>query len=263
MKTHQYNHNKVKTALSIFKNIENWPEGLALRLNRSQKVDRLLRFKNGLAMLCRGGTRDWDVLHELFFEDGYARAFHYLKDLGDREGVVLDLGGNIGSFSLLAALNTAPAVEIHAYEPGPENARVFQINTLVNPHLRSPIFLHQVAVGGKDGEASWFFDADNPGGSSLYAKSGTATTVKLASFSGVVAALKKPVLLAKIDIEGSEFDLLENTPAATWSGIPAIALELHDDPAGRTSQKAFLEKFAALGYTIEKEAVISYFLRRK
>jgi len=76
----------------------------------------------------------------------------------------------------------------------------------------------------------------------------------------VVASLQAPVALAKIDIEGAEFDLLRHTPAAAWEKVSAIALELHDDPSGQMTQAQFLERFRTLGYAIEEESVCSYFL---
>jgi len=98
----EYKHNKLKTAFEICSKIENWWSAWDLRLRKTQNRQELLRFKNGLNVVCRGGTRDWDVVHELFFMGGYAQAFEHLKNSGEKP-VVLDLGGNIGLFSLLAA----------------------------------------------------------------------------------------------------------------------------------------------------------------
>jgi len=256
-----YKRNKLRTALAIMKRLENWPEGWALRLRSKRGTHSLLRFKNGPSVVCRGGTRDWDVLHELFFAGGYAAALRYLKAEQATAGVVLDLGGNIGAFSLLASEHTAPNVVIHAFEPGPENARLFRINTLLNPQFAGRIQLHEEAVGGIDGEALWHFDADNPGASSLYGQGGKSVKVKLASLASVVARFPQPILLVKIDIEGSEYELLEQAPAALWQKIPAIALEVHDDPRGKSNPDAYLQRMRNLGYRVEQEAVISYFLR--
>jgi len=49
-------------------------------------------------------------VHELYFAGSYGRAMQFLKNLPG-EPVVLDLGGNIGLFSLLAA-QTHPAARI-------------------------------------------------------------------------------------------------------------------------------------------------------
>jgi len=264
--------NKLKTALDIRRRIENWPTAFAMRLRRNQRGLRLLRFRDGLNVVCRAGTWDWDVVHELLFAGSYGRALECLKTLSG-EPVVLDLGGNIGLFSLLAAA-ARPSAHIHAYEPGPPNLRIFQMNLLANPALASRIHLHQAAVGGHARDTEWSFDEENPGASGLFGPASGAAhpkfRVTVQSFADVLAALRAPVDLAKIDIEGSEFELLAETPPESWRQVRNISLELHEDPARRMSQDDFLRRCESLGYRIQTEAGVtcgatrlnSYFLQR-
>src|SRR5262245_8953961 len=123
-----YKRNKIKTAWDIVQRIDNWPTALGMRLRRHRQGLRLLNFRDGLNVTCRGGTRDWDVVHELLFAGSYGRAMNFLRSLSGKP-LVLDLGGNIGLFSLLSA-STHPGAEIHAYEPGPPNFRMFEMNCL-------------------------------------------------------------------------------------------------------------------------------------
>lgn len=102
-----YRRNKLKTALDIYRQIENWPTGLALRLHKKRRGLRLLSFRNGLQVVCRGGTEDWTVIHELYFKGIYNQAMAYLPSMPGRP-VGFDLGANIGLFSLMAAA-THPA----------------------------------------------------------------------------------------------------------------------------------------------------------
>ena len=256
----EYKHNKITTACEIVRRIENWPVAFSMRLRRHHPGLQLLRFRRGLNVVCRGGTRDWDVVHELLFAGSYGAALQYLATLPGQP-LVLDLGGNIGLFSLLAAA-THPGAEIHSYEPGPPNFRLLEINLLANPALAERIHLHKQAVGGRARVTEWFFDDQNPGGSGLYGSSGTKLAVEIRRFADVVAGLPRPLDLAKIDIEGAEFELLEETPAETWRNVKAIALELHDDPRGTISPQQFLDRMRGYGYRIEEETVCSYFLHR-
>jgi FkbM family methyltransferase len=255
-----YQHNKIKTVWDIIRQIENWPTALGLRLRRQHPALRLLNFRSGVNIACRGGTRDWDVVHELFFDGGYGRAMNYLKPLAGQP-VVLDLGGNIGLFSLLAAA-THPAAEIHAFEPGPPNYRMFELNCLANPRFLERIHLRKEAVAGQTRVTEWFFDELNPGGSGLFNRAGVKYPVQIRSFAEVMAGLPPTIALAKIDIEGSEYELLAGTPPELWNRIQAISLELHDDPAGKSSPAEFLKQMAGAGFKIEQETVVSYFLHR-
>lgn len=256
----EYGSNKLKTAWNIVRRIENWPTALDMRLRRHRSGLRLLNFRSGLNLICRGGSRDWDVVHELLFAGGYRRALTFLETLPGQP-LVLDLGGNIGLFSLLAASSHA-AAEVHAFEPGPPNSRLFEMNRLANPTLADRIQVHLEAVGGTTRTAEWRFDELNPGGSGLFATEGAKFTVQIRAFADVVASLPAPVALAKIDIEGAEFELLAATPPEAWQRISAISLELHQDPAGEVSQAQFLEQMTHYGYRIQEEAVCSFFLQR-
>ena len=90
-----YGGNKFKTALAMYRRIDNWPAAFDLRIRRRHHGLQLLRFRDGFNVVCRGGTRDWDVVYELMFAGSYGRAFEYLRTRPGRQNV-LDLGGNIG-----------------------------------------------------------------------------------------------------------------------------------------------------------------------
>jgi FkbM family methyltransferase len=256
----KYKHNKLLTALDIVRHIENWPAAWGMRISRHRPGLRLLRFRNGMNLICRGGTRDWDVVHELFFAQSYGRAFQYLSTLS-RSTIVLDLGGNIGLFSLLSAQSN-PLARVHVFEPGPPNLRILEMNRLANPELGERIYVHREAVGGATQSGKWFFDESNPGGSSLFGKGETGVDVQIRAFAEVVEKVQYAISLVKIDIEGGEYDILEKTPPEIWQRIPAISLELHDDPQGRISNDQFLYKMKDFGYRVQPERVCSFLLTR-
>jgi FkbM family methyltransferase len=256
----EYKRNKIRTAWQIIRDIENWPTAFGMRLRQQHRGLRLLNFRNGLNITCRGGTRDWDVVHELYFTGSYGRAMNFLKDLPG-EPLVLDLGGNIGLFSLRAAL-ARPAARIYAYEPGPPNYQIFEMNCLANPVLAKGLHLRKEAVAGQTRIAEWLFDEENPGGSTLFGNSGVKYQVQIRAFADVLKSLTGDVALAKIDIEGAEYEVLEATPPELWKRIQAISLELHDDPAGRMSQADFMKRMGGLGFKAEQETVCSFFLHR-
>lgn len=256
----EYHRNKIRTAWEIYRDIENWPVAFQMRFNKNRPGLRLLNFRSGLNVACRNETRDWDVVYELYFVDSYGSAMEFLKKIPGRP-VVLDLGGNIGLFSLLAA-QTHPGAEIYSYEPGPPNHQMFELNCLANPALAKRIHLVKEAVAGKTQMADWFFDEQNPAGSTLFATTGVKYPVQIRAFAEVVKSLPGEIALAKIDIEGAEYELLESTPPETWERINAISLELHDSPGG-LSRERFMERMKDFGYTIRQESVINHFLYRE
>jgi FkbM family methyltransferase len=213
-----------------------------------------------LNVVCRGGTRDWDIVHELFFAGSYSRAAEYIR-LAPGEPQILDLGGNIGLFALLMA-RANQNCHVTSFEPGPPNSRLFEMNRLANPQLTQRISLRKQAVGGQTRSTEWFFDEKNPGGSGLFNREGQRYDVEIVSFADVISSMPSRIALAKIDIEGAEYEVLANTPPDVWKKIDAISLELHDPPAGPVSQAEFLSQMVKHGFSVQEETVCSYFLHR-
>ncbi|MBA3606930.1 MAG: FkbM family methyltransferase [Chthoniobacterales bacterium] len=220
----------------------------------------MLHFRDGLNVMCRRHTRDWDVVHELLFAKSYQRALYYLRDQPGHP-IVLDLGGNIGLFSLLASAANRHA-NVVAFEPGPPNYALFEINRLANPTLSDRIELRKKAVGGTARSTEWFFDETNPGGSGLFSAGGKSYPVDIIPFAEAIAEAAGNIALVKIDIEGAEYEILNHTGSETWERVQAISLELHDDPGRQGSQDDFLARLQSYGFRLETESVCSYFLSR-
>jgi FkbM family methyltransferase len=221
---------------------------------------RFLNFRDGLNLMIREGTGDGAVMHELLFAGGYRRALSYVSQHPDC--TVFDFGANIGLFSLLAArLN--PKVQVYAYEPGPENVDLMQINLLVNSALKDRIHLLRKGVSGQEGQAQWSFDAGNPGASGLFHDGSTSVEIELVSLSQALEGIGWRNAFVKMDIEGSEYDIIRDTPESVWSQVCGLAFELHDHPKNLVSRSDFLARVEALGFHLEQEDIISYFAYRK
>lgn len=255
---------KLATFARALSRIENWPAAVALRLTGRRQGLSLLRFRDGLNVLCRRGTCDWEVVNELAVQDGYGLALQFLRRQPGRP-VVLDLGANIGLFSLVAA-RTHPGAEVVAYEPAPANGRMFELNRLANESLAERITLRREGVGGTTRTVSFTYDPGNPQASGMFYATGQAgLPVQIRAFTEVLASVSGPVALVKMDIEGAEYEILEQTPAEAWKEVQAVTVEIHDDPSGRLDLPRFLERMAALGFTgqtREPVGTVSYFLAR-
>jgi FkbM family methyltransferase len=254
-----YPRNKAKTFLDIVRRIENWPTAVGMRLRRRATGDRLLAFRDGLTVICRGSL-DWPAIHELLFAGCYDAGIHHLP--GGQCKTVLDLGGNIGLFSLRAAQHL-PEATVHAFEPGPPNYRLFEMNLLANPSLAARVHLHREAVGGEASTANWCIDANSPGGANLYDTSGKSFSVSVRSFESVVASIGGQIDFLKMDIEGAEYDLLRGTPPAVWEQVTSIALELHHDYTGRMTPEQFLQQMQEMGYSPHARWADTHFLHRR
>ncbi len=222
----------------------------------------VLTLRTGIRVACRPGTSDWAIVHELM-AGSYSSA---LRDLAGRRGpgVVLDLGGNIGCFSLwCAALNRH--VHVIAYEPEASNLSAFRFNLDLNPHLAGRVAIRPVAVAGLAGTAVLNVPGNLAAANIIPGRRGTSTPqfdVEVRAFSQVVQEIAGPIHLVKMDIEGSEFSILESTSSEVWARVPAVAMEIHDDPALGMRRDELLNRLGALGYTTSEDPMASWFARR-
>lgn len=237
---------KLRTFAHVKQRISNWPTVVGMRFKPNWQGLRLVHFREGLNLICRGGTQDWDVVSALAVNDEYKLALNYLSQQKDQP-LVLDMGANIGVFSLLAA-QRSPAATIHAFEPAPANIKMFQLNLMANDTLAPRIHLHPEAVGGHSRMAEFFYDAQNPQASRLESGTPGAFKVQIRAFVEVIKALHKPVSLAKMDIESAEYELIQETPDEAWHQISAISVELHPTPNGPDRAQDFLKRIRELGF---------------
>ena len=261
--------NPWQRALSLYGRIwqyiagfENWPTCLWLRytIGRPSGARALVRLRNGLRFNVRVGTPDICILWEVFFGGAYRSAEDIVRD-AQAGAVVFDLGGNIGAFALRMA-NEVPPIHVRSYEPGPQNASIFRENLDLNPQLRSRITLIEEAVSSASGTAQWRFDSENPGGSSLYG-SGEAVTVKTRSIQEILRTCDSSIALLKIDIEGAEFDLLQGAVASDWRTVPAVYVEFHLDPSGRSTPAEWLHTMRSFGFVRHERQFSTILLQRE
>lgn len=140
------------------------------------------------------------------YEPEETRLFSKLLQPGD---VVLDLGANIGYYTLLAAARVGTTGEVHAFEPVPENFLTLQANVQRNGWKN--VIIQQLAVADGASENLTLYTregAHNSGWASL------ARSLKYQNVPMEVAAITidryiterglPHIALIKLDIEGAE-----------------------------------------------------------
>ncbi len=155
---------KLRTAVSIFSTYKNWWKWFFFyffkKHARGETV--LLRTRNPRAsFLIKNDGEGWMMADEVW------RVKVYTKYRGIRRGdYVVDIGANVGLFSIFAALSEKDVL-VYAYEPMEEAFKIFKANVQIN-NLESKVFLFKKGVGqarrramlykseGKFGSASIF-----------------------------------------------------------------------------------------------------------
>lgn len=124
----------------------------------------------------------------------------------------LDIGANVGYYSLVASQIVGPYGRVHAFEPICENVRVLE-QTIVDNGI-SNIIVNPIAVGAQSGHLDLFVppkDIGNSGWASVAPserRSRAVTVEKVAIDDYLEDKPPQSIRLVKMDIEGGELDAL-------------------------------------------------------
>ncbi|TAN35887.1 MAG: FkbM family methyltransferase [Verrucomicrobia bacterium] len=150
-----------------------------------------------------------------------------------RDGVVMDVGGNIGAVAVYLAAKVGPAGRVIAYEPDEHNLAVFRRNLEANG---SPAQVQLVPKGISDHEGTLeFFSGGNYTSSfqqtdyvQREVKKYNVVRIPVTTLDAEATRLNLTRLdFVKMDIEGSEVAALQGAPAVLRRFHPAILVETH------------------------------------
>jgi FkbM family methyltransferase len=177
-----------------------------------------------------GHPTDTEVINEVWQTDQYQ-----VRPEQVRGGLVIDIGANIGAFTVLAI--RMGAAEVHAYEPEPANFQLLEANVDANlPVLSRPRVLVDAsceAVGAAAGECRLI---PGPGGTH-----GGGTHVAgpdepdetpftwVAPVRPIAEVIPegREVALLKLDCEGAEYEIMDAMPERLLPQVRRIVMEFH------------------------------------
>jgi FkbM family methyltransferase len=178
--------------------------------------------------------------------------------LDGSNGAMIDVGANIGANTLpLAAKH--PQIKFHCYEPHPEIFGRLKNNIKLNNFKNiEPV---NSAVSNSTEKSLKFYaqkSADNMGRSSLQLNSDIKEhdeiSVSTISIDDIFANSSDPILLIKIDTQGTELEVLQSAKKTIEKFRPTILFELEDryflDSERDSAKKMLKEFFEGLDYSL-------------
>ncbi len=169
----------------------------------------------------RPGTTDEEVCHEVWRND------YRIPPHGFKGGTVLDVGGNIGAFAVLAI--KAGAGQVVTVEPDPDNRERLKHHLVLNG-VNEQVTVLACAVSGRadgvgrmvgeGGGARWVFD-DHAG------------EIPCTTLENLIGQFG-PFEFYKQDAEGAEFAIFDAVPVESLAQVDRLSLEWHgpDGPPG-------------------------------
>jgi len=121
---------------------------------------------------------------------------------------VVDIGANIGYYTLLLAKLTGPEGTVFAFEPEPENFSLLLRNIELNGYKN--VIAAQKAIGATTGQAHLFLSDDNKGDHRIYgAGSRPSIPIEVTTLDNYFSTFHRPISLIKLDIQGAEPDAIK------------------------------------------------------
>lgn len=182
-----------------------------------------------------------------------------LKSLFASHHTFIDVGGNIGVFTLMAAKRLGDG-EVHTFEPSSYHLEKLRANLRLNKF--SNVHVHPVALSNEARSSKLHFP---PAGSSFLTNTGMAsqfefdqassstediTCVKLDDYRSSIDLHQ--VDLIKIDVEGAEMDVLTGAIETIRTCRPRVVMEINLDHLHRARRDAqeIIDYWNALQYRI-------------
>ena len=166
---------------------------------------------------------------------------------------VLDVGANIGAYTVLFAQWVGPHGRVIAFEPAPEPYRALRMLVDANTVADRVTALDQ-AVSSLEGTAA--FAAVGVDGANRLTRTGDGMTVATTTIDAVCRRLNVRPRLIKIDAEGAELDVLRGARQTLARGGAGLRLyvEMHPHlwPQFGASREAIEAELASHGLRAER-----------
>ncbi len=168
--------------------------------------------------------------------------------------VVIDVGANIGYFSLLASTLVGADGRVHAFEPDPVNCGLLRKNVRMN--RASNIKVIEAALSNSDAPVPLFLNSDNKGDHRIWETSGESRkkiTVNATTLDRYLRETKTVPTFIKIDVQGAEGQVLDGMKEILSKTTPTyLILEFWPEALRKcqTDPQRLIHQIADAGFTI-------------
>lgn len=148
-------------------------------------------------------TKDTSMVPSIINQDYELFELNLYKKLLNKGDTVLDIGANLGIYSIFGAEAVGKTGSVHAFEPVPENIRYLGHNIKLNNY--NNITLVKKAVGDKEGSQKIYLSERNVGTHSMGKRnSHKYINVETTTIDRYVKERNLKVNFVKMDVEGYE-----------------------------------------------------------
>jgi len=197
--------------------------------------------KKSLSWLCENGKEAIELYDEVITHNIYQVSS---QNLMGRD--VIDIGANMGTFSLFAS--RLGANKVISVEPVSNTVEILKAN--IQKAQATNISVLMNAASYTSGAILHIGTQAKTGHNSLYKASSSYEEISTVSLKDLLAMSKSDDIYLKMDCEGGEYDVLMSLKPDDMKRISTIAIEIHGDlHPFHKGINTMQDKLAYLGYT--------------
>jgi len=220
---------------------------------RGKNYRTIIRYDLGQKILLH--LDDWIPIQLFWMGVYYVERKHteHFKKLIKPGDIVIDVGANIGYYTLMAAARVGKRGHVYAFEPASHTFKILQKNIQINGFTN--VSLYNLAISNEEGYVELYLsDSINTGATSITVPelfSGKVEKVRCITIDNFLNKENiKKVDLIKIDVEGAEPKVLRGMNKLLSEQNPKILIEINEErlrSAGHSKDYIY-EFLASKGY---------------
>lgn len=206
-----------------------------------------------------------EEFHNIKREIWTNKIYHFKTE--SKNPIIIDLGAHIG-ISTLFFKHIYPEAKIVCVEPNPENIKLLELN--IKENILTNVSILPFAILDKNDEVNFNIDSSNNSwfstgsiikGSWKHTQKTKNIKVKSININDLidnVLTISKQIDLIKIDVEGSEYLVLERIENKYFVDIKKLIIEFHDINGShyKKALKRLSEFYNINEYKVEKDLAI-------
>jgi len=195
-----------------------------------------------------------EILYHTFWDKYFLSEKNKIQDFVKKGDVVVDVGANIGLFSLILSDLVDETGKVYSFEPIPLLHKKLNNNIILNGMLN--ITTIETGIGDEESEIEIFLNPEQSGLSSAVAKPGSnyvSQKIKLNTLDKYFMAREEKISFIKIDTEGYEPQVLRGAKEIINRDKPIIYIELGGDHQQTSAES--LKILEELNYSCDAEKI--------
>lgn len=184
----------------------------------------------------------------LIYNHDYEPTFTKMVKTNVNKGdIIIDVGANIGYFTLLFARLVGCTGKVYAFEPEPTNFKILERNVQVNGFEN--VILQNTGISDTNGKTKLYLRGkNNIGNNSIFYNSSYSKSVEI-KLQKLDDIINEKTDVVKIDVDGAEGNVLFGMKNIIEKWRPKIFLELSPNPDMKISGREYLSFLIRYGYS--------------